>query len=244
MRTNQYEGISSLVDHCADIRPGTFFLYRGQNVNAPLLPKAARIDPGFDSTAIEATQLAELKRRGRMLLEPITDDWDLMCLAQHHGASTRLLDWSSNPLVALWMALSDKNPGEKITHAYVYCFAVKEAWLLDAKDQRAGPFGLKRTKVFRPPLSNARVSAQAGWFTVHRYNQIEGKTTGKFVPLEKQRDYGDNISRFDIPVDERMDLLIHLDQLSINAQTLFPGVEGLCKDMAWRHEKALHTPLR
>jgi hypothetical protein len=46
-------------------------------------------------------------------------DWDWYFLIQHHGAATRLLDWSDGALIALHFALRDKNDGNP-EDAFVY----------------------------------------------------------------------------------------------------------------------------
>jgi hypothetical protein len=233
-------GVPELVDHIAKHKYGKLYLYRGQNVDQPLLPKVARQYKTHDSTEAEKRVLSELRMRGHMLLDKDIDDWALLCIAQHHGAATRLLDWSTNPLVGLWMALADR-PGAEATNVFVYVFEVEKAWILSSKDNPS-PFDIKRTRVLQPPLNNPRVAAQSGWFTAHKFNKQSG-LTHSFVPLEQQKDYREKLTRFVIPVSQRLKLLQQLDKLGVNAQTMFPGMEGLCKHMSWRYECEIEDDL-
>ena len=45
------------------------------------------------------------------------NQWELMSLAQHHGMATRFLDWTENPLLAMWFAVAkpakEKNSQKK-----------------------------------------------------------------------------------------------------------------------------------
>jgi hypothetical protein len=36
---------------------------------------------------------------------PLNDDWDALFFMQHYGAPTRLLDWTENPMIALYFAV-------------------------------------------------------------------------------------------------------------------------------------------
>ena len=168
-------------------------LYRGQNTNDPLLPKIARNDPTKNTGAIERKMLLELRRRGDLYLQSTLDDWDLLVLAQHYGMSTRLLDWTTNPLVALWFSFQN---ADKNKSTYVYAFVPPDDYFLD-KSKNKDPLKPMKTKVFRPNLNNERIVAQNGWFTAHRYSN----KTNSFVPLEKNSALKEWVLEMKIPLD-------------------------------------------
>ena len=79
-------------------------LFRGQNERGNLLPGIARKNPEEDTTSKERKMLDQLRMLGPRFLKPGMGNLELMVLGQHYGLKTRLLDWSSNPLAALYFA--------------------------------------------------------------------------------------------------------------------------------------------
>ncbi len=203
-------------------------LFRGQPVKGNLLPSIARQNPKYDSTQLERTMLDQFRLMGASLLLNVEKtQFELLIVAQHFGLKTRLLDWTSNPLVALYFACSDEEGGD----AFVYSLSA-ETMTQDVFEK--DPFGLPRTRIFRPPMNNPRIIAQQGWFTIHRYSD---KSDG-FVPLERNKDTKDYLDEVRIAGSAKTDLLKALAGHGISSHTLFPDLNGLTQHLNKVHALA------
>lgn len=83
------------------------FLYRGQNIDWTLQPKLGRLvenglirDKSIKIEKLEIKLLETFKRFAKPHVSELPHNkFQLLALAQHHGLPTRLLDWTSSPLV-------------------------------------------------------------------------------------------------------------------------------------------------
>lgn len=206
---------------------GDLVVFRGQPVQGNLLPSVARSRPNYDSTTAETQVLEQLRLQGASMLDGIgSHDLDLMVLAQHYGLKTRLLDWTSNPLAALWFACADTAKGD------VYVYALEADNLLAEDVYSKSPFKQAQTRIFQPRLNNPRIVAQQGWFTLHRFSE----NAQKFVPLEKNPQTKRFLHQYRIPAGRRAELLSALDRHGVAAKTIFPDLGGLCQHLNWKYQ--------
>lgn len=204
-------------------------LYRGQSHNSPLLPSICRTDPKSNTLDLEIKMLEELQRRTKLTLKTSVDsDWEWLVYAQHFGMKTRLLDWSSNPLTALWFACFNEDKLNK--DSYVYIFVADNSFLIDTKTKES-PFDIGKTRILRPALNNERIIAQAGWFTAHRY----ASKHKRFIPLEENTDLSERIIQVKIPSKIKNQILEQLSIFGINSQVLFPDIIGICSHLNWMY---------
>lgn len=202
-----------------------FSIFRGQAQKQSLLPGVARKNPTANTTTLETEMLRQLSLMGAAMLPENATTLDLLVHAQHFGLRTRLLDWTSNPLTALWFACSSESDGD----VYVYALATEGMLLKNAYD--IDPFATTATKVFQPRLDNPRVLAQHGWFTLHCFSP----KNHRWVRLETHATAKNGLLEIVIPGARRKDFLESLDRHGVSARTLFPDLGGLCKHLNWQH---------
>jgi hypothetical protein len=204
-------------------------LFRGQRQDDPLIPNIARIHTREDVLEAEQKMLNDFKRKSIPFLEfSMETDWDWLALAQHHGLATRLLDWTLNPLAALWFAV--ERPPIENGPGVVWIFKPPSKDFV-VPDRKSDPFKGEKTTVFQPNHITRRIVAQGGWFTVHKY--LASKS--KFIPLEKIARLKNSLTKLTIPANKFAGLRAELDRCGINSAFLFPGLDGLCRYIQWLH---------
>ncbi|MBW2596909.1 MAG: FRG domain-containing protein [Deltaproteobacteria bacterium] len=139
------------------------------------------------------------------------NDWEYLALARHHGLPTRFLDWSDNPLVALYFAV--ENPNSKQDSIF-WCYSHQSLSL--RIDRNPSPFDIDRLYVYRPPHLLPRIAVQSGVFTVH-----------PFETNEQEDVWLEHLVKIKIPANSRVRIRKELEKLGIHRASLFPDLEGI-----------------
>lgn len=208
-------------------------LYRGQRQDWPLVPKIARVKTRGDVLLQEQRMLSSFKREAlpHLTSKPPANDWDWLALAQHHGLPTRMLDWTTNSLTALWFAVCEPSAAPN-TPAVVWVYCPGDEEHVEAEQLEDSPLLVPETKTLRSNLVSPRISAQNAVFTIHPY-------MNRFVALVEERHSGltghPNLQRVFIPAARFSRLRFDLDACGVNASKLFPDVDGVARHIQWSY---------
>jgi hypothetical protein len=219
-------------------------LYRHPKTTAPdeLISLEQKVMSRFNQRAIP------------FLNKPINrqDEWEVLFFIQHYGIPTRLLDWSENPYIALYFALTSAH--------YKIVANVKEfednvcVWVLDPVAwNRKSLYNVsfqegilsvddERVKGFKPstPISqipitpiaifgthnSPRIVSQRGVFTV--FGQ-------KVQPMEQfyidDSFPQDCLVKLEIDKSDIQSFIISLTSIGFTDSVVFPDLEGLAKEL-------------
>jgi hypothetical protein len=229
--------VSELLNEVAKSCTGgeTHFFRGHQRQDWKLCPRLGRMKPRlrFLSQPIEQLEQKMLREFKRLAVphvgnRQLVSEWDVLSMAQHHGLPTRMLDWSSNPLVALWFAV-EKAADD--VEASVWMYRTSDSELVDS-EATDSPFKLKQTKFYVPRHHDSRIVAQGGCFSVHLLNS-EKQTFNSLDLIAVQRG---RLRQFLVPGDAFAVIRDELARCGITRAALFPDLAGLCGHMLWQYE--------
>lgn len=228
--------------------------FRGQgDINLGLVPKLWRDEY---RRANEAEIRLEFMSVGHPMVDGVDsgDDWYWYFLMQHYGCPTRLLDWTTGPLFALYFAVRH----ERTTDAAVWVLdpwrwnrahvkdlygpvisGWKEAkpYLLELEDAFDSEYDENQTDekwpiAIEPPHIDRRIAAQGSKFLMF------GRKKDMLASPAINRKRGDKgkhaiVDRIRVPRQSASAILSELNGLGINQRSLFPDLGGLGEHIAW-----------
>jgi FRG domain len=180
----------------------------------------------------------------------VDEEWDMLFLMQHFGVPTRLLDWTENPYIGLFFALT----GAKIDHDTGLAPEPAAVWVLKPEtwnrhalshisyDKGILSMGTDPLDNYRPtpdpapmPVSpvamyglhnSPRIVAQRGVFTIF------GKDTKPMDETYSEREYPDDtLIKFEFAEDAVQSLQKSLFAIGVVDSVVFPDLAGLALEL-------------
>jgi hypothetical protein len=236
-RNDEISTIPALLDCVRTARndspTGAVWLRGLPDANYRLLPSIGRVHRFAGrqmkfNEGIEQRFLHRFRRHSFSFFGRALNEWEALFVARHHGLPVRLLDWSSNPLAALFFAC-EYSSAELPSDAKIW-FLIPRKHIpvdyIDVFDFALRPFDVQGIRLIYPMEVAPRLNAQSGLFTI----QQDAWTPLDEIDVSGLQDSDVDVLtliEYSIPAQCRGELLKGLNDLQVSRRTLFPDLDGL-----------------
>jgi type I restriction enzyme M protein len=217
-------------------------IYRGQTEE----DKEYFLTPSIGRMKIESTNIIKYLEEEQYIFKKFKDqsipylsilhvlpknDWEYLAIAQHYGLPTRFMDWTKNPLIALYFAV------KKVTKKDGIIYIMEQPWslntLIENKYFNLHPlepgdyiknaiyefYNIEYNRglySYSPPHISRNISAQSSIFTYH---------TDPYDPIQS------GYEEYYINNDSKSQIKKELRDIGFEEKTIFPDLYGLSRSL-------------
>lgn len=220
-------------------KPGSIY-FRGQaRATWGLRPSIGRPNVEYGGRVLdrykrddERNLLHRFRRHTYSHLDRPLNEWEALFLARHHNLPVRLLDWSSNPLVALYAACWEKDYIGQDGAIWSIRRVDSEENDLNVFTTLLSPFDVKGLKILYPFYGSPRMVAQSAVFTIQDDPWTDMESYFQRSPTLYDG-YFDVVElvRFIVPESAKEACIDDLERLVINHRTLYPDLDGVAQGL-------------
>lgn len=235
--------LGQLVDEVARLSPShseTCWFRGHQDANWKIVPSIWRHGDKDDEQAIAHQFRARAQHRMRSPIPyEALPEW--LSTMQHYGVPTRLLDWSTSPLVAAYFALEYllDNPGARTSDAAIWILRPGALNTSEGLDSRTFSINSKSCDPYLRPVFDGsqvetgkiravmasvhdnRIFVQQGAFTIHSRTE----------PLDEAPHAGEALSKIVIPSDTVTTVAAQLRAAGYRRGDIFPDLANLATEL-------------
>lgn len=207
----------------------------------------------------ERTINDQFRRMAASLLPGNASCADVYFLSQHHGMPTRLLDWTTSPLVALFCAANSHqnvdgtifamNPRPLIPFDEGNPDSIFPPDVVNARHSiveqairpmygQGQPFPQPFVLPIHPDLQAGRMLQQNSCFTLHMppVNGLSDEGVPVVEPFMQLAEQNNTLQEYRIPGAAKADLLVDLRRSGINFATIFADLDNISREVrtAWQ----------
>jgi hypothetical protein len=182
--------------------------------------------------------------------------WEWYFLMQHYGAPTRLLDWTANPLAALYFAIAFETGQAQDDDAAVWVldpwhwnklqfkglsgpglpgWKETEPYLADLEDACDYADVKKRWPIaIEPPSIDRRLASQTARFLLFGTRKDLVMAANRIDKPNRRKKRQTRLAQILIARNKLERMQCELDDLGMNHRILFPDLQGLGEYLSWK----------